>query len=336
MPVVATVVKLGLTIAGDVASFDDTQKASLKETLKVELSCLEKDGCFLEVRVSAAGSINVEAILTVPDATGGNATAIQQSATTLAAQPAASLSSSLGVSVEVAPSVEVSAGVTVPLAVAPPPPSPAPTPPPSSPPTPPPTPPLAQPSSSSSSLSTASPSPPVLGSPSALAPAPLSQLSAAPAVAQSNGDGIGVVAGAAGAGGLAVVILVLLLCRMRKLRGSSAESTVAKMPTAPALPNSSAIIGSNEPGAARAADTEAAATAVQKHARSKSARNQVASCKAASTAPTVVTSEIATKSKSMDDVGAALAGIFSSHSSTSASSSDEMARDRKLDVNLVA
>ena len=134
VPVQATVIELGLTIAGDVASFDDTQKASLKETLKTELNCLEKVWCFLEVRVSAAGSINVAAILTIPDAAGGNATTVQQAATTLAAQPAASLSSSLGVSVEVTPSVQVSTGVTVPLAVAPPPPSPPPTPPPMSPP----------------------------------------------------------------------------------------------------------------------------------------------------------------------------------------------------------
>ena len=130
----ATVVELGLTIAGDVASFDDTQKESLKEMLKVELNCLEKDGCYLEVRVSAAGSINVAAILTIPDAAGGNATAVQQAATTLAAQPAASLSTSLGVSVTSAPRIQVTTGVTVPLAVAPPPPSPPPTPPPMSPP----------------------------------------------------------------------------------------------------------------------------------------------------------------------------------------------------------
>ena len=129
VPVQATVVELGLTIAGDVASFDDTQKASLKETLKTELNCLEKDECFIEVRVSAAGSINVAAILTIPDASGGNATAVQQAATTLSAQPMASLSTSLGVSVEVMPSVHVSTGVTVPLAVAPPPPSPPPSPP---------------------------------------------------------------------------------------------------------------------------------------------------------------------------------------------------------------
>ena len=124
VPVEATVVELGLTIAGDVASFDDAQQATLAEALRTQLGCFERDGCFLEVRASAAASVNVVAIMTIPDAAGGNATAIRRAATTLAAQPTASLSISLGVSVVSTPSVQVSTSVTVPLAVAPPPPSP--------------------------------------------------------------------------------------------------------------------------------------------------------------------------------------------------------------------
>ena len=216
VPVKATVVKLGLTIAGDVASFDDTQKASLKETLKTELNCKERDGCFLEVRVSAAGSINVEAVLTVPNAAGGNATAVQQAATMLATQPASSLSSSLGVSVEVTPSVEVSVGVTVPLAVAPPPPSPPPASPPSSPP---PSPPSLPPPAAPPSPRSLGPSPTITEltpSVSELTPSvsELTPASTSPPPSSSEGSsGIGLVAGAGGGGAVVILILVVLLCR---------------------------------------------------------------------------------------------------------------------------
>ena len=228
MPVVATVIEFDLTIAGDVASFDDVQKASLKESLKTELSCLEKDGCFLEVRVSAAGSINVAATLTIPDVTGGNATEVQQSANTLAAQPASSLSSRLGVSVEVAPTVQVSSGVTVPLAVAPPPPSPPPTtPPPMTPPpmTPPPSPPPVA----------ASP-PPAAASPSPVGVSPSTPPSI-PATAGPNGGGsnqtpasanellISSIAGV-GAGGVLVVLIIagcLVAMRSRSSRKQASQ-----------------------------------------------------------------------------------------------------------------
>ena len=212
VPVVATVVKLGLTIAGDVASFDDTQKASLKETLKVELNCKEKDGCFLEVRVSAAGSINVEAVLTVPDAAGGNATAVQQAATTLAAQPAVSLSSSLGVSVEVTPSVEVSAGVTVPLAVAPPPPSPPPMPPPSSPPPPPP---MLPPSSPLPLPPPPSPSLQPLATPQAPASSLLSEV-----LGDGSNGSAWLLPTALGGAAVALMCTCLLVTRLSRKRGS--------------------------------------------------------------------------------------------------------------------
>ena len=232
MPVVATVVELELTIAGDVASFDDTQKASLKESLKTELNCLEKDGCFLEVRVSAAGSINVAAILTIPDAAGGNATAVQQSANTLAAQPAASLTSSLGVTVTATPTVQVSTGVTVPLAVAPPPPSLPPTPPPTPPP---PTPPPPSPPPPS-------PSPPVAATPTQVAASPSTSPStptAGPNGGGSNqagkgsgGDGdlpIGAIAGAGG--GVCVLLLLFISVRMAgKVKTGKANVSIPVQP----------------------------------------------------------------------------------------------------------
>ena len=218
MPVVATVVELGLTIAGDVASFDDAQKANLKESLQTQLNCLEKDGCFLEVRVSSAGSINVAAILTIPDAAGGNATAVQQAANTMAAQPASSLSVSLGVSVEVMPSVQISTSVTVPLAVAPPPPSP--------PPSPLPSPPLPSPPV---------PSPPPSASPTPPVPAPtsLSPSTSSPTTGPNGGGSnqtpaseddspIGIIAGAAGG-------LCLLLCLYGVWLKRREATTVEKM-----------------------------------------------------------------------------------------------------------
>ena len=119
---VATVVELGLTIAGDLASFDKAQQAALKLTLADLLSCQEPS-CFLELRVAAA-SVSVTAILTIPEAGGGaTATAVETAATALVAQPVGTISASLGVSVEAAAPLAVTTGVTVPLAVAPPPPS---------------------------------------------------------------------------------------------------------------------------------------------------------------------------------------------------------------------
>jgi len=119
----ATVVTLGLTIAGDVSSFGEEEQASLKSTLQDELSCHEPD-CFLELRASAA-SVSVTAILTIPDSVSISVLSnVLDTANALVAQPAATISASLGVSVESAAPVTTETQVSVPLAVAPPPPSP--------------------------------------------------------------------------------------------------------------------------------------------------------------------------------------------------------------------
>ena len=138
----ASVVTISLTIAGDLASFGPAQEASLKTSLRKELSC-EEPACFLSVRLKA-GSINVETSLTIPQAAaaaaapGAGPTTTNPSATIAAVQaaaksfvmsPTAAISSALGVSVTAAdPAITFQPDVIVPLAVAPPPPSPPPPP----------------------------------------------------------------------------------------------------------------------------------------------------------------------------------------------------------------
>ena len=123
VPVAATLIKLKLTISGNVESFADTQKTNLKAALKTQLNCLERGGCFLELRISSAGSINVEVTLTIPE-TSGNATVVEMAVTELANQDRAALGRAIGVTIEGVPIVEVTTGIIVPLAVAPPPPTP--------------------------------------------------------------------------------------------------------------------------------------------------------------------------------------------------------------------
>ena len=143
----ATIVSVGLKLAGDVASFGAAQREALRTALKASLSC-EEPACFLSLRVQA-GSIDVTSILTIPQAstaaprgvTAHTATpaatiaTVQAAASTLVTSPPASISSTLGVEVTSAnPNVDTQANVVVPLAVAPPPPSPPPSPLPFSPP----------------------------------------------------------------------------------------------------------------------------------------------------------------------------------------------------------
>ena len=131
----ATVVSLGLTIAGDVASFGAAQQAALKASLRASTGC-EEPACFLELRIQA-GSIDVEGLLTIPhetSATGANTApatanstvaAVQAAATTLLSSPPATISPALGVTVTSAdPIIRTQANVVVPLAMGPPPPMP--------------------------------------------------------------------------------------------------------------------------------------------------------------------------------------------------------------------
>ena len=127
------------------STFGTAQQESLKTNLRSTLGC-EEPVCILTLRVST-GSINVAAILTIPDTptsgVGGaaNATAtaaaVASAATALVAQPASAISSVLAVAVEsAAPTVSVGHAIT-PIVVAPPPPSPPPVPEPPPPPSPP-------------------------------------------------------------------------------------------------------------------------------------------------------------------------------------------------------
>ena len=125
----ASVITVGLTLGGTVEAFENFawRRESLATSLRTTLGCHEP-ACLLTLTFSA-GSVVVDAVLTILDA---SVTTIQQTAATLTAMPPASISSALAeagaqdVTVEQAtpPTVEIDA-VTVPLVVAPPPPSPS-------------------------------------------------------------------------------------------------------------------------------------------------------------------------------------------------------------------
>lgn len=112
-------------MAGDVDTFDKQQKADLYASLSSELGC-QKPDCYLSLRL-AAGSINVGAMLSIPDSptSGSNATAtaaaIESAANALVAQPTDAISSRIGVPVTSTAPVTIGHAV-VPIVVAPPPP----------------------------------------------------------------------------------------------------------------------------------------------------------------------------------------------------------------------
>ena len=157
----STVITLGLTLGGDVASFE-AEREALSSTLMQALKC-HTPSCLLEVRVAAAGSVNVEVLRTTPQPTNqpphphphlpaptrtrtrtltltqvvltipepssevgesSTASSVEAAAFAMIAQPAAALSTSLGVPVvAVDPSLQVANGVLVAIVVAPPPPT---------------------------------------------------------------------------------------------------------------------------------------------------------------------------------------------------------------------
>lgn len=114
------------TLGGSVEAFGPSERAALRARLRASLGC-EEPACRLELRV-AAGSVSVDALLTIPAPTGGNgaplADAVAAAASTLAAQSTARLSESLGVAVQATRAPTVQHNVAVPLVVAPPPPPP--------------------------------------------------------------------------------------------------------------------------------------------------------------------------------------------------------------------
>jgi hypothetical protein len=61
----STVIELGLTVAGDVSSFDATKREDMKANLENSLGCHEPS-CLLTLHI-AAGSVEILAVLTIPD-----------------------------------------------------------------------------------------------------------------------------------------------------------------------------------------------------------------------------------------------------------------------------
>jgi len=124
--IASTVVQFGLTLGGDVASFQ-TQKAALTTTIATTVGCAPPD-CSLELRVAAAGSVNIDVIMVIPDG-GVNAAAIvaavESASSTLVSSGVAAISSTLGVTVMSSSAPTKATGVSVALVVAPPPPFPA-------------------------------------------------------------------------------------------------------------------------------------------------------------------------------------------------------------------
>ena len=138
----ATVLQLGLTIGGDMASFGAAELGNLTNMLSRSLNCYHPT-CSMTVRASA-GSVLLSITLTIPNDGAGNISATvvaaAASASALVAKNTSQLSSLLGVTVEGTSPLSVQTAVSVPIVVAPPPPSPPPPspPPPSPPPSPPP------------------------------------------------------------------------------------------------------------------------------------------------------------------------------------------------------
>ena len=127
----ATVITINLQVAGDVNDFAPGSSAltNLDASFRSLLECY--DPCQLRLLISSA-SVNVQALITVPNPPTGTApniptanlaATVLAAATALTSQPAAALSVALAVTVTQAPAITVAENVAVPMVVAPPPPS---------------------------------------------------------------------------------------------------------------------------------------------------------------------------------------------------------------------
>jgi hypothetical protein len=128
----ATVITINLQVAGDVNDFAPGSSAltNLDASFRSLLECY--DLCQLRLLISSA-SVNVQALITVPNPPTGTApniptanlaATVLAAATALTSQPAAALSVALAVTVTQAPAITVAENVAVPMVVAPPPRSP--------------------------------------------------------------------------------------------------------------------------------------------------------------------------------------------------------------------
>ena len=111
--------EVGLSLVGDVASFGSSERLALATSLKNELACHEPS-CFLTLRISA-GSIQVAAILAIPNAPADVAAAVEAAAIALVALPISNISARLNVTVDTVSQTAVGQAI-IPLVVAPPPP----------------------------------------------------------------------------------------------------------------------------------------------------------------------------------------------------------------------
>ena len=127
----ATVITINLQIAGDVNDFapGSSALANLDANFRALLECY--DPCQIRLLISSA-SVNVQALITVPNPPTGTApnvptanlaATVLAAATALTSQPPEALSVALAVTVTQAPAITVAENVAVPMIVAPPPPS---------------------------------------------------------------------------------------------------------------------------------------------------------------------------------------------------------------------
>jgi hypothetical protein len=128
----ATVITINLQVAGDVNDFapGSSALANLDANFRSRLECY--DPCQLRLLISSA-SVNVQALITVPNPPTGTAPSVPTAnlaatvlaaATALTSQSPEALSVALAVTVTQAPAITVAENVAVAMVVAPPPPSP--------------------------------------------------------------------------------------------------------------------------------------------------------------------------------------------------------------------
>lgn len=141
MTVQSTVISVAITLGGELTDFSDMARAALTTSFQSTLGCFKPD-CLLELHMTS-GSVNVEAVMTIPDDAGGDsvgkgsglstAAAVEAAAADLVSQPntvvasmiasAAPASVPMTITVEGVAPVTSHSGVSVAIVVAPPPPS---------------------------------------------------------------------------------------------------------------------------------------------------------------------------------------------------------------------
>ena len=123
----STIVQFGLTLSGDVSSFE-VQRDAIAAAVATATRCIAPD-CSLQLRVAAAGSVNIDTFMAIPDGNVNSATIVaevESATSTLLASGPTQISNALGVTVVAVSPASTVIGASVVLVVAPPPPSPPP------------------------------------------------------------------------------------------------------------------------------------------------------------------------------------------------------------------